>query len=192
MASSSTPVIPTTACPVETLDTCVSKFPPAPPPELTRYTSDTNFEELITNETVDAGDMCDLDLLQSEEEEEEEAKSENASAKNKRPSISEDRRMQKQNSTWSFSLGSFDDTYSEEVSAAIEDLSFGTTTNNNDSVVAIETPFSVLHVFKHPNSSQQHNAGGNSKYYQPNLHDLDSDEDQQVESTNETNHKESS
>ena len=150
------------------------------PPQLSRYSSDTDFDDLIAH--VDTGDMCEnLELLRLHEDEVE---------KKKQASLSEDKpRMPRQSSNWSFSLGSFDDSYSEDVSAAIEEYSTGTTSREDDVVDASHLSANFISVVNIPkqtiSNSSPHNTTtlGSSIHskYQSSFRDIDSDteEDEQ-------------
>ncbi len=152
------------------------------PPVLRRFSSDTEFDDLMSN--VDAGDMCEnLELLQLDknEEAEEENDKTDGSMKHKLSSFKgEKSRGHKQHSSnWSFSLGSFDDSYSEDVTAAMEELSIGTSVRDDTDAVNLSGDF-LLNLLKRTNSnSSQHNTTISSIHskYQSSLHDVDSDAD---------------
>lgn len=179
-------------------------------PSLDRYTSDTDFHDLIVNDFVDAGDLCDLELLQSDDEdenddEEEETKSVknlnyNIPLKKKQhssfssSSLSEDKDLRRRSSTWSFSLGSFTDSYSEDESAALDEFSslgtILTKDDHNNRSVLLETPFRVLTILKTSNHSSQSSSASRS-ICQITLEDGNKDQGQYEGSTNEDSIKKS-
>jgi hypothetical protein len=154
-------------------------------PVLRRYSSDTEFDDLMSN--VDAGDMCEnLELLhldENEEAEEDENDKTDGSMKHKLSSVKvEKSRGHKQHSSnWSFSLGSFDDSYSEDVTAAMEELSIGTSVRDDTDAVNLSGDF-LLNLPKRTNSNSSHlntiTSSIHSKY-QSSLHDVESEAEEE-------------
>lgn len=169
--------------------------------QLLRHTSDADFDELLSN--IDAGDMCenieflhtmqkdgDLNEAGEDGQDNNDDNDEDEEGNKKRSSVTDDEekskpQMCRQSSTWSFSLGSFDGSYSEDVSAAIEEFSTGTTSRDDIDISNLSSNFfRVVNLPKHTNinnNNSQHNTtiGSIHSKYQSSFNDIDSDPDEE-------------